>query len=434
MQDKKAKIKSFERAGLIAIIFAIILAIAINALNTTSENYLQNVIMSDGGDNVTSENYHQDVVIGEISGVINSSNFVNRVGFFNTLSSDNVSFNVNLSVNATSPKRFESINITANVTDDTGLSLGQIIENQSGFNVIYNFTLSGLNAQFSQNITISVARDNAINITARATDTSQNSNENSTIIIVNNTLPPAPILISPNTNNNSINRTPTFVWGNVTDADNDSLLFNIEIVCVGCASDNRNSNVTNLNFTPSYGLQFLGDENYYYNWSVTAIDNSTNGETAFGTRSNVSNITIDSFVSLNLITSSIDFGVLQLGENKNTTDDDPPPFLIENDGNVFVNISIYANSSLFASAANPTDKFQYKVDNYTSELYSFDYFNINTTTQFSNFTSSGVLSIVNHSYEDSNDTVEIDIKAQVPLDEPAGTKTAGIVFEAIRSK
>ena len=68
-----------------------------------------------------------------------------------------------------------------------------------------------------------------INYTVIVNDTINNKNQSQFTITVANTPPPQVTLISPKTNNYTINRTPTFVWNNVTDADNDSLLFNILI-------------------------------------------------------------------------------------------------------------------------------------------------------------------------------------------------------------
>lgn len=334
-------------------------------------------------------------------------------------------------INNTAPKRFEIINATFNITDETGLSSGNITFNLSGPNS-YNFTfvLSGTSAQISQNITINLTRGDVINITGYARDTSGNVKQNSTLITIANTPPPQVTLIAPPTSNQTINRTPTFTWNNVTDADNDSLLFNILIVCVGCSSDNRDVNTTNLNFTPSE-LQFLGDENFYYNWSVRAIDNLSS-VTSFGVFSEIRNITINSFVSLSLLTSTVNFGTLELGKNDNTTDDIPAPIVMDNDGNVFENVSVYAADDLWESIANPTDKFQFKIGNVTIELGSFNW--TASTTIFTNLPTAAVTAVVDLNYSDASDSAEADIKIEVPTDEPAGTKQSKVVFEAKRSR
>lgn len=300
-------------------------------------------------------------------------------------------------------------------------------------NDLYNFSYSvtGSTIWISQNITVNVSRGNVINASVTACDSSNNCAINSTLITVANTPPPQVTLVSPPTSNQTINRTPTFTWNNVTDADNDSLLFNILIVCVGCSSDNRDINTTKLNFTPSE-LLFLGDEGYYYNWSIRAIDNSSNGETSFGAFSEIRNITINSFVSLSLLTSTVNFGTLSLSQNDNTTDDIPAPIVMDNDGNVFVNVSIYAADDLWESVANPTDKFQFKIGNVTIELGSFNW--TAAITSFTNLPTAAVTAVVDLNYSDATDSAEADIKVEVPSDEPAGTKQSKVVFEAKRSR
>lgn len=339
---------------------------------------------------------------------------------------------INGTINNTAPKRFEVINATFNITDETGLSYGNITFNLSGpdsYN--FSFALLGTAAEISQNITINLTRGAVINVTGYATDANGNVKQNSTLITVANTPPPQVILIAPNTNNQTINRTPTFSWNNVTDADNDSLLFNILIVCAECSLDNRNINVTNLSYTPSE-LLYLGDENYFYNWSVRAIDNLS-GETSFGGFSNISNITINSYVSLSLLTSAVNFGsALGLGENDNTTDDAPAPIVMDNDGNVFVNVSIYAANDLWESVANPTDKFQFKIGNVTAEKNSFNW--TASIISFMNLPTAAVTAVVDLNYSDATDSAEADLKVDVPSDEPAGTKQSKVVFEAKRSR
>jgi len=338
---------------------------------------------------------------------------------------------INGTINNTAPKRFEIINATFNITDETGLSSANITFNLSGPNSYnFSFTLSGTSAQISQNITINLTRGAVINVTGFARDTSGNVKQNSTLITIANTPPPQVTLVSPLTNNQTINRTPTFIWNNVTDSDNDSLLFSILIICVGCTSDNRDVNTTNLNFTPSE-LQFLGDENYYYNWSVRAIDNYTGG-TSFGASSEIRNITINSFVSLSLLTSTVNFGTLELSQNDNTTDDSPAPIIMDNDGNVFENVSVYAADDLWESIANPTDKFQFKIGNVTLELGSFNW--TASITGFTNLPTAAATAVVGLNYSDASDSAEVDIKVEVPSDEPAGAKQSKVVFEAKRAR
>ena len=95
----------------------------------------------------------------------------------------NTSFNISLS----NIRINNILNISANITDDTGLSICQIIENQTGIYNYTNITLSGTSAQCSNKIFIS--QKSVINFTIRVNDTSNNIRTNDTIITIANTVP-----------------------------------------------------------------------------------------------------------------------------------------------------------------------------------------------------------------------------------------------------
>ena len=76
------------------------------------------------------------------------------------------------------------INATYNATDETALDNGTIIINDTGFNRYFNFSLTGTEAQFSQNFTISCGAGCVVNITGRVNDTSGNIAQNETIFTV----------------------------------------------------------------------------------------------------------------------------------------------------------------------------------------------------------------------------------------------------------
>ncbi len=337
---------------------------------------------------------------------------------------DTIRPRINSSINNSNPRINWTINITANVSDERELSRCQFITNQSSKVQYFNQTIFGTNQQCSQNFTIEKTRGNVLNFTIIVYDIANNANQSEHIITVTNTPPGNVTQIAPRTNNVTTNRTPEFVWQNTTDADNDTLTFLLNIKCVLCSQDNRLYNITHTNYTLETPLEHLGDDNYFYNWSVTANDGFT-----YGGESNASNITINSLVSISLLQASINFGAMALGEENTTHDDIPAPFVIENDGNVYVNVSIAANQSIFLSKPLPTSNFQYKIDN-TSKLFAYDYNSVNTTKNWTNITLAAKLSIVNLSYLDRNDTAEIDLRIKVPTDEPQGSKIARVILEA----
>ncbi|MEK9148954.1 MAG: hypothetical protein AAB267_02780, partial [Candidatus Desantisbacteria bacterium] len=100
---------------------------------------------------------------------------------------DNIAPIVNVSINNTSPKINEFINISANITDETGLSTANITINFSTGKVYMNYTLSGKSQTINNATQITDIRGHVLNITVYATDTTNNVKQNSTLITVANT-------------------------------------------------------------------------------------------------------------------------------------------------------------------------------------------------------------------------------------------------------
>jgi len=75
---KKVKISIFVFVLLLLVFDAL-------AAKINSTSYKQSVIVSFGGENVTSASYKMNVAIGIINRVINSTSFINRLGFFHTI-------------------------------------------------------------------------------------------------------------------------------------------------------------------------------------------------------------------------------------------------------------------------------------------------------------------------------------------------------------
>ncbi|NQV09350.1 hypothetical protein HQ529_05870 [Candidatus Woesearchaeota archaeon] len=232
-----------------------------------------------------------------------------------------------------------------------------------------------------------------------------------------NNRPNRPELISPEHNSSITNRTPTFVW-NGTDPDNDTLTFNLYIECKpSCSVDNRQYlNINQTNYTIPIDLGYFWDDNYYYEWYVGAYDNISYSE-----NSTTFNFTLQSAVILTLINSSIDFGNMSMGEKKNTTNESYYPFALRNDGNSFVDINISADDMIWDTQPAASRYFQYKVDNFTSELNSFNYSGSITNWTYIPISNNSIIDFLN--YSDPTDTAEIDILIEVPLAESAGDKS-----------
>ncbi len=238
-------------------------------------------------------------------------------------------------------------------------------------------------------------------------------------LIILNT-PPITNLASPADGNITTNRTPTFIW-NAADDDNDILTYELNVSCYpGCSSDNRYFiGLNNLSNTLTNDLQFLSDNNFYYNWSARAHD----GET-FGNWAKERRINIQSLLTISLINNSVNFGELKNNETKNTTSGSPEPLVIQNDGNSFLNIGVDA-ASFFESEPNPTSNYQFKIDNST-EHGAFDW--IFSLVDWTNIPAVTTLAIAKLNYLDSRDTARIDLLVRVPDEEPAGNKSSIITF------
>ena len=141
--------------------------------------------------------------------------------------SDATSPIANATLNSTSPKINEVVNISVNATDETGLSFCQFINNQTGSKVFINTSISGTSDRCFQAFTVSVGRGNVINFSVVVNDTSNNKKTNVTIITVANTIPThtAPTLNS----TDGLNRTNANLTGfnqSGLDADTDQIVSN----------------------------------------------------------------------------------------------------------------------------------------------------------------------------------------------------------------
>ncbi|KHO52789.1 MAG: hypothetical protein QT05_C0015G0002 [archaeon GW2011_AR13] len=242
-----------------------------------------------------------------------------------------------------------------------------------------------------------------------------------------NTLPTV-TLVSPNNPNTTTNRTPQFVWS-ASDDDNDALTYGLNLTCYynqndRCESYDRYiSGINDVNYIITQYLEALSDNNYYYNWSVKASDDSgvTYGNYALPKR----RINIQSNIMLSLVNDTVSFGTLQFQGTADTTTNSPWPFLLQNDGNCLLNVSTNA-TDLWNSIVNPNNYYKFKVDNQTGEEGSFN-------SQLSNISWSQMpanteIMIVQLNWSDVTDSAEIDILVEVPTDEGSGDRSSSVVF------
>jgi hypothetical protein len=236
-----------------------------------------------------------------------------------------------------------------------------------------------------------------------------------------NTPSSIPILLAPLNDIHTIDTTPTLYWQNSTDIDGDTRTYHIQV--------DDNSDFTSPTVNVSGIVEGVYNTTYtivseqsigIYFWRVRAYDTID-----YSNWSSTGNYTLDS-INILVINKTVNFNTLTIGTSNDTTTNNPAPFVIQNDGNVNVNVSIYALDALWSNAALNTEYFQFKIDNFTEENNSFRWGLLSWT----NISSSPILAIGNLSYSDTNDSAEVDIKIIAPSGEIAGDKSSTITFES----
>jgi len=231
----------------------------------------------------------------------------------------------------------------------------------------------------------------------------------------------APALVSPNDGNHTLNHTPTFIWNNsvggagttyniVIDNNNDfsSPEVNVSSIAEG---------TTQTNYT--LGTELTVDTPYF--WKVQGNSGGT-----LSSWSSTFNLTVDSYLAVSAIQNTINFGTLAGGETANTSTNSPFPFLIENAGNVFVNITV-TGTPIFQRAAFPSDYFKFKINQnetgaYVNQSSTFDWTTVtNVSTR---------IDVFNFDWHDENDTFENDLWVTIPGNEPGGTRNSTLTFTA----
>jgi hypothetical protein len=139
------------------------------------------------------------------------------------------------------------------------------------------------------------------------------------------------------------------------------------------------------------------------------------------------NLTVVSQIAISLPTNVVNFGNMFPDETNDTTDNNPLPFTIQNDGNRKVNVTIAA-TSLFSTAGNPTDFYKYKIAP-SGEGTCYNPACTNTSQYFFMPAVAGqTMCFLN--FTDSCDTASINVNVTVPTAEADGTKTSTVTFLA----
>ncbi|MGV8151443.1 MAG: hypothetical protein ACP5OG_00015, partial [Candidatus Nanoarchaeia archaeon] len=375
------------------------------AINTSyfANNHPWNSSIGNGIDYITLAN-HVSPIIGTFT--INSTDGTNK-----TLT------NINCFANITEAEG-DKMNVSVKWYKNKALNLSLDYNNNYANNSRFIAMLDDANTTRGENWTCSI----------RLFDGLLYSNwTNSSNLTILNTLPIVS-LSSPANNNVTTNRTPLFSWAGSDDDVTDVLSYEINISLVGaglCTDTIRYVNNNTLTSSTSYRvtpyLKCLIDNNDFYNWTARAYD----GE-AYGAWAVQRNISIAAYVAYELNVSSVLFGKMNISDTKNTTLEDPKPFVVVNTGNVYLNIS--ANfSDIFFKAPNPSDSYQFKIRNTSASCFD----RIATRINWTNATTTNIEAInrlnFTGGYQTGCSNASIDILVRVPSDETPGNRSSSVV-------
>jgi hypothetical protein len=253
---------------------------------------------------------------------------------------------------------------------------------------------------------------------------SMNATEERTITISSgNSLPSAPILLSLANDTITTSRTPTFIWNNSEDNDDDILSYNL-VIDDNPAFNNPEVNVSSITNTTlintSYTITTTLDVDTVYYWKVGANDSE-----GYGTYSSVNNFTVQSYLAINIYNSTVQFGSVAPGTHKNTSPESGiTPFAAENNGNIIMNITINA-TPYFTTVGFPTNNYRFRI--MEDEVSSFN-LTLSNITLINMPSASTSPHVVNLNWQDAYDNFIADIAIDVPASEPPGLKTSTLTF------
>lgn len=308
----------------------------------------------------------------------------------------------------------DAVNITVDWYKDSALTLSTNYENYDYIsNPYFVDTLDYKNTTRGENWSC------FLNVTDGVW-TVENSSVNLTIL----NSPPVITLTNPANDSSVTNMTPTFNWTGF-DEDGDSITydFNISLVPASLCTDSDQfaENLSDNNYTVS-NLNCYYDNGDYYSWSVRGYDNSSIGNWAYFI------VKLSAIIDISLPVDSISFGTIPFLGSDNTTDDSPAPFVVQSNGNSFINLNISA-TNLWDAVGNPNSYYQIKVDNVTGEEGAFNW--TGSTTNWVNVPALGnTIFISRLNYSDTTDSAEVDIYVQVPSNETPTTKSSTVTFVA----
>ena len=356
---------------------------------------------------------------------------------------------------------------TLNISNAASVAIGTIIQfnaslNDStlsvetvrfGFRSSANsteFNVTALKVDYIWNVTLATSTMSAATYTVfvYGNDTLGNLNNtvgNLTFTLTSgtNTLPTPPVTGRPFNGSAITNRTPIFDWFNSSDADGDVISYHLQV------DDNARFNNPEINVSAIQDLSSAAPENTtWYSTLELAVDTTyywrvrSNDSTGYGTwsngassdgpgdASNLSNFTVNSLLSITMMTNAAEFGEVAPGTEVNTSDQVPAPFRAENTGNIDANVSLNA-SAIFSTVPINRSAYQFKIRANQSNAFSSALSAMGWTNMTNSTTAAHV---VNLTWRSGKNDFLTDINLTIPSDEPSGFKTSTITFTLTRNE
>jgi len=152
------------------------------------------------------------------------------------------------------------------------------------------------------------------------------------------------------------------------------------------------------------------------------------GITGFATNTSEVNLTVAATTDFSLPMRAIDMGTLSIGQSNATkATGNPYPWLVQNDGSVFINITVNSGQ-LFATQAAASNYYMF---NCTANETTCGTGSATTNTQMP--ISSAVAAIGLLNYSDATDEVALYVGVTVPPGESSGTKGAVVTLTSVQS-
>ncbi len=161
--------------------------------------------------------------------------------------------------------------------------------------------------------------------------------------------------------------------------------------------------------------------------TFTTLSLITEPEGMTGFITGITNVSLPREAGIDLKVQLVNFGEMQLGAQNTTNNYDPHPFVVENNGSVFVNVSVSA-TALWGSvnmgnvtyyAVNASDNNETSSLSVVADGWVSDFIGMNTSSNV-------IIRCMN--YSNSNDAINVHINITVPSGESTGYKESTVTF------